>query len=224
MKTEAGKIMAKERSRRIREFMEWWKDELEGGAEGVGLSPSKGLRLRLPKPSHSHELHQSRLRSLRHLQAHPGLHHEIQTFHRQLLKVLRNPISEVVPKVYPSSTVYDLRHSSALPQQTCHRSRHHLHDVWSSELLKVLGRLVMEIRSDSSWEEERGSRQGRAGRYWRMNLLTLAAWSQHRIDFLLELALLLPSPSAIDAKRQIQAQLPEHLHHPILDVGQVRPP
>jgi uncharacterized protein len=27
MKTEAGKRMAKERSRRIREFMSWWKDE-----------------------------------------------------------------------------------------------------------------------------------------------------------------------------------------------------
>ncbi len=29
MKTEAGKAMAKERSSRIRAFMEWWKDEVE---------------------------------------------------------------------------------------------------------------------------------------------------------------------------------------------------
>lgn len=31
MKTEAGKVMAKERSSRIRDFMGWWKDEITAG-------------------------------------------------------------------------------------------------------------------------------------------------------------------------------------------------
>lgn len=36
MKTEMGKEMARERTRRIKEFERWWRDETEGGIEANG--------------------------------------------------------------------------------------------------------------------------------------------------------------------------------------------